>query len=344
MTTATRHTSTTHVMHLPTDVPRRIAAVVLGLIGVALLATTFVNNLFNVGPSFEDLMKSFRPHLTSAAITTAHSDVNGLSAAGTEMQSKMLPTLAAELKMTPAQLSAYLSGNFAQVSAGVTQLPGIVTRFDGVVTTLDKQRPLFASADAIPTKSLPATTVPWGLAFAGIAALGAGALMWWRPRVGGAVAAGVGLLLVAVPLMLSLPGKASDADKLNANLKPVYTASFIAQANSALSTVSGMGTQMQSSLLPALATQLKMPPAQLQQFLGQQFPATSAALATMSTTVPRFQSLVTAFDKNLGNYNTLKPVKFVPIINTLLVCGILTLLAGATVVLWPRHRQVSLHA
>jgi len=46
-------------------------------------------------------------------------------------------------------------------------LPTAIPTFDGLINTLDKQRPLFASADAIPTKSLPATTVPWALLGAG---------------------------------------------------------------------------------------------------------------------------------------------------------------------------------
>lgn len=48
-----------------------------------------------------------------------------------------------------------------------------------------------------------------------------------------------------------------------------------------------MGTEMQTKMLPALATQLKMSPEQLQAFLGSNFPATAKALQTMPAGWPR---------------------------------------------------------
>lgn len=343
-TSPPKHRQTTHHVHLPRSAPRRTAAAVLGVLGALLIATTFANNLFKVGPSFEDLMGGFRPHLTSSAISTAHADVTGLGAAGTEMQTRMLPALAQQLGMTPTQFSAYLATTYPQVSAGVQSLPQISTTFDGLVTTLDQQRPLFRSADAIPTKDLPATTVPWSLAGAGVLLLGTGALLWARPRPAATVAVVLGGLMVVVPILLSLPQKAADADDLNSNLKPVYTAAMVQQAQGALATVSAMGTQLQTSMLPDLAARLHLTPAQLQQMLAQSYPATSAALASLPQAMPRFQALVRDFDAHLGDYRTLKPVSFAPIIWTLLGVGALTLVTGAAMLLWPRHTVVTLRA
>src|SRR5207302_8792698 len=96
-------------------------------------------------------------------------------------------------------------------------------QFGGVVGTLAAEQGRFASADAIPTTSLPATTVPWGLLVAGIVLLGLGIVVAIRPgRVLALVAVALGALLVVVPLSLSLPHKASAADTMNAHLKPVY--------------------------------------------------------------------------------------------------------------------------
>lgn len=346
MTLSTTHTAkhrqTTHHVHLPTSAPRRTVAVVLAVLGAVLLGVTFANNLFKVGPSFEDLMGGFRPHLTSTAIATAHTDVRGLGAAGTEMQTVMLPALAQQLGMTPTELSAYLATTYPSVDAGIKALPQISTTFDGLVTTLDDQRPLFRSADAIPTQDLSASTVPWSLAGAGVLLLMAGAAVWYRPRRAAALAVVLGVLMVVVPLVLTLPQKAADADDLNANLKPVYTQALVTQAQGALTTVSAMATELQTSMLPDLATQLKLTPAQLQQMLGQSFPATAAALADLPTAMPRFQSLVGTFDDNLGNYDTLKPVSFAPIIWTLMAAGLLTVLAAGAVLVRPRHTVVPL--
>jgi hypothetical protein len=337
MTTQTRHQPTTHVIHLPRSSPRKVVAGVVVLLGAALLTVTFTNNLFNVGPSFETLTGDFRPHMTSASMTTARADISGLSSAGTELQTKMMPAMAQRLGMTPPAFSAYVKANYPQVSAGMTALPQITSTFSGLVTTLDQQRPLFRSADAIPTTNLPATTVPWALAGAGGVLMLLGAGIWVRPRLGATIAVGLGTLMVAAPLALSLPQKASNADQLNSNLKPVYTASLVAQAQGAVTTVSAMGTQLQNAMLPALAAQLQMTPQQLQQFLGQSFPATAAALGNLPTALPRFQGLVTVFNDNLGNYNTMKPVSLAPIVWITMTLGLLTALGGGAVLLWPRH-------
>jgi len=64
----------------------------------------------------------------------------------------------------------------------------------------------------------------------------------------------------------------------------------------------------------------------------------SEAIGNLPTALPRFQSLVADFDSNLGNYDTLKPVSFVPIIWTTMGLGLLTLIGGSVALLWPRHK------
>jgi hypothetical protein len=340
MTTAVRPPSISQQVHIPRRSVRKAVAGLVIALGAVTLGMTAANNLFNVGPSFENLMGDFRPHLTNSAIATDRSDLAGLAAAGTELQTKMVPALAQQLGMTPAEFSAFVAKSYPQVSTGLTALPQITTTFNGLVTTLDKQRPLFRSADAIPTKDVPATTMPWALAGVGVVLILLGGWMWVRPRAGAMVAVGLGALLVATPLVLTLPQKAADADQLNSNLKPVYTATLVAQSKAALTTVSAMGTQLQTEMLPALAGRLQMTPTQLQQFLGQNFPATAAALSNLPAAMPRFQSLVTAFDSNLDNYNTLKPVEFVPIIWTMIVVGLLVGLGGTAVLLRPPYKTL----
>ena len=339
MTTVVRHQPTTHQVQLPRRSPRKVIAALIILLGVIMLGLT-VTNLFKVGPSFESMMGDFRPHLTTSSIATSRSDIAGLGAAGAEMQTKLVPAMAQQLGITPSEFSLFVAKAYPSVTAGLVSLPGIVTTFDALVTTLDQQRALFRSADAIPTKNLPATTVPWALAVGGLLLMLVGGAVWIRPRAGAMVAVAVGAVLLAAPLALSLPQKASDADQLNRNLKPVYTAALITQSKAALMTVSAMGTQMQTAMLPALAQQLKMTPPQLQQMLGRSFPATGAALSNLPAAVPRFQSMVTAFDSNLANYNTLKPVSFVPIIWTMMALGLLTAVGGGVVLLWPQHKML----
>lgn len=326
--TRTPHASATRTT-LRTGWPRKLAAVVMIAIGGAFIAVTLMANLYHVGPAFDRLTDGFRPVMTQKAIQTDRADIATLSAAGTEISTTMLPQLAQQLNMTSEQMNAMMTTQFPDVAAGLAALPTITPTFDGLTTTLDQQRPLFASADAIPTSNLPATTVPWSLLAVGILCVGIGVVLWFAPRTGAVFATVVGLALVVVPLSLNMVTKASDADQMNANLKPVYTQQLITQATGALQTLSAMGTQMQDSMLPALATQLNMTPDQLQTMIQTRYPATAAALADLQASMTRFQGLVATFDQHLADYNTLKPVSLEPIVWMMIAGGIaMTVLGG----------------
>ena len=307
------------------------------LIGLTFIAMTLIVNLFSVGPAFERLTDGFRPVMTQQSIASAREHVAQLGATGTEIQTKVFPALAQQLKMTPAQMNSLMESGFPATTAGLKALPIVVPNFNNLLTTLDQQRPYFASADAIPTKNLPATTLPWALLVAGIGVAAIGVYMWFAPRPAAIVAVVVGAVLVAVPLMFSMPQKASDADQLNSNLKPVYTQSLITQSSTALTTLGAMGTQMQTQMLPALATQLKMTPAQLNGMFAQQFPNTAAALTDMPATMKQFQGLVATFRSHLSDYNTLKPVALLPIVWVMIGGGIALLLVGGAGVWFTRR-------
>jgi ABC-type multidrug transport system fused ATPase/permease subunit len=308
---------------------RRVAGVVVVLVGVVFLVTTFVNNLFEVGPAFEEMIDDFRPLLEEEAIATANGDLVMLAAAGEEFTTQIAPAMAQQLGMTPEEFGAFVQTNFPDVANGMAALPQITTTFSGLIDTLDSQRALFQSADEIPTKDLPATTVPWSILLAGILTIIVGLVMFFVPgRVGSILAVVLGALLVVVPLILNLPQKAADADELNDNLRPIYTEELVAGAEQALGTVAAMGTQMQNEMLPALAQQLGMSPDELNQFLGANFPATATALQSLPTALERFTVFTETFANNLDNYNTLKDVKFVPIIWTIIIGGVVVVLAG----------------
>jgi len=299
------------------------------LIGIVLIGSTFVNNLFEVGPAFEEMIDDFRPMLTNEALDTAKADIGGLGAVAEEFETAVIPGMSAQLGMDTEQFGAFLSENFPAVAQGAAALPAISETFDGLIGTLEAEQGRFASADAIPTESLPATTVPWGMLGAGIVAVIIGLVMFVRPRFGSMLALTLGVLLVAVTAALSLPQKAADADQLNENLEPVYTAELVTGAEGALGVVGAMGDELQNEMLPALAEQLEMQPDELSGFIGENFPAMAGVMANMESTMGRFQGMVTSFDSNLDNYDTLKPVKFVPIIWTLIVAGVGLVIFGA---------------
>ncbi|NNF55101.1 MAG: hypothetical protein HKN03_11750 [Acidimicrobiales bacterium] len=314
------------------SVYRRSAALLVAAVGVVFLVSTLANNLFTVGPDFEEMIDDFRPALTEESIATAKTDLVMLEGVGAEFEAAIVPAVAPQLGMTEAEFMSFIEANFPDVASGVAALPEIVPTFNGLVDTLDSQRDLFQSADEIPTEALPATTVPWGFLVAGISLLVIGALLFKPGWLAVALAGGFGVLVVGVVLVLSLIPKAADADELNDNLRPIYTPELVEQAKGALITVEAMGTQMQTEMLPALAQQLGMDQTQLNGFLGENFPATAQALGSMPEALGRFGDLTQTFDDNLDNYETIEPVSFFPIIWTLMVGAWIVL--GAAVLAW----------
>ena len=328
MTTDVREAPATTDGSRSVSVSRKIAGAVAIVVGIVFLAMTFMNNLFEVGPAFEELIDDFRPILTSESLDTARTDVAGLAAAGEEFTTVVAPGMAQALGLSAEEFTGMMQAQYPDVFNGVVALPEITATFNGLIDTLDSQQDLFASADAIPTNDLPATTVPWIITISGILAIVLGALLFMPGRLWAFLLFGFGAVLIIVTFALSLPQKAADADQLNENLSPIYTQELIDGANVSLATVSAMGAQLQTEMFPDLAAQLGMNEEQLGAFFGENFPATAAAVQTMPEAIPRFEAFVGTFDTNLANYEVIQPVAFAPIIWVVLFGGVVLLLAG----------------
>lgn len=306
---------------------KRLPAFGVLAIGVVVLIVLFANNLFTVGSAFEELTDAFRPIMTDEAIATAQADVAGLGAVSDEFQNDVAPAVAGALQMSPDELNTFLGSNFPSVAAGVGALPEIVPQFTGVVGLLAEQQSNFESADAIPTGSLPASTVPWILLLIGIGALLVGILMLGTNPKSWLFATAFGAVVVVLSLLLSFLPKSGAADDLNEALKPVYTPELVAGSAQALGVVGAMGQEMQEKMLPALGQQLNMNEEQMAGFLSQ-FPATEAALGGLGDSLGRFQGMITAFDSQLDNYDTIKNTALYPISLTVLLGGLLIMACG----------------
>lgn len=318
---------------------KRPSAVIIAVVGVVLVAVTVARSLFAVGPAFEEMIDDFRPWLADESIATLRADVAMLGGAVEEFQTVMAPALAAQLQMDPVAFNEMLGTQFPAVATGMAVIPEAAPTFAGIIDLLDDQQGNFAAADAIPTTSLPATTVPWGLMLLGLGFVGLGVWMYvTRARLSAIVAAAVAAVVIVAAFVLSLPGKASDADDLNEALKPVYTEETVTGAAGAVEAIGAMGQEMQESMLPGLAAMLGMDEATVQAFLGENFPAVAGAMVAMPEALPRFQAVVTTFDTNLDNYDTLRPVAFSPII-WIMVIGSLVVLVAAGLVLVRREES-----
>jgi hypothetical protein len=306
---------------------KRLPAFGVLAIGVIVLVVLFNTSLFGVGSAFEELTDEFRPLMTDEAISAAAGDVAGLGDVAEEFETDLAPAVASALGMSPDELDTFLGTNFPAVAAGVEALPNIVSELSGVVGLLGEQQDNFASADQIPTSFLPANTVPWIILLIGIGAVLVAILMLGDTSKPWLIAALFGVVVIALSLRLSFLPKSTAADDMNAALKPVYTEQLVADSGQALGVVGAMGQQMKEDLLPALGQQLNMTEQQMDEFL-RQFPATAAALDGLDDSLERFQTMVTAFDGQLDNYDTIKETALYPIALMVLVAGLLSLGCG----------------
>jgi hypothetical protein len=310
------------------SLPLKISGGISILVGIVFIIVTLMNSLFQVGPAFEEMIDDFRPLLTDESLATARADIAGLEAVGVEFETAVVPGLAQAFGMTPDEFAATMAAQYPDIARGMASLPEITVTFNGLIDTLDSQQELFASADAIPTSNLPADTVPWIIMLSGIAAIVVGVLMFMPGRVWSILAIVLGAVLLISTFALSLPSKAADADQLNENLTPIYTQELIDGASESLVVIGAMGNQMATEMLPDLATQMGMSEGELGAFLGENFPATAAAIETMPATLQRFEAFVGVFAVNLENYQTIQPVAFTPIIWMMVIGGALILLLG----------------
>ena len=300
--------------------------IAVALAGATLIALAVIPGLFSVAPKFSDLTTNFKPEMTASTVAELRADLSSLTAAQNQFTTQAVPALATELGMTPAQLSATIQAQFPATATGMAAVPALTAKFNQVLTIMDNQLGNFRQADSIPTASISPTVIPWVLLVLGLVLIAGGAFLrrWWR--VGLAIV--VGALMIVTPLALSLPGKASAADTMNVQMKPVFTAQTVASAKASLATMDAMGVELQAKLIPALSEMLKLQPAQLEAVLAANSPALAGALTTLPASMTQFSALVTAFAESLTDYNDINTTQFAPIIDTILATGGFLVLVG----------------
>jgi hypothetical protein len=163
---------------------RRIVAVMAGVLGVGVIATTLILSVPAKTHAVDNMTAAFRPIFTTQSTEQARSYIATLHAMDTQLTAEALPGLAAMLKVTPQQFTESLASAFPEIATGLQELPAILGRIDTLVTTVSDNIDNFTLADAIPTRTLSATGVEWQLAIPAavliIAATGLGVGEWRR--------------------------------------------------------------------------------------------------------------------------------------------------------------------
>ncbi len=318
---------------------RKVSFGLVLVAGVFWLVSTLVLGYPSKTQAVDHLTSSLRPAFTNASLAQDHSDITTVNQFVKQFETRAVPALSKDLHVTPTQLVTQLGTKYPKVGRGIAQLPTSLPYFDHLVAGLQAQQKNFDQAAAIPTKSLPATTVNWLFVALGVIgiAIGLGGLVFGR-RAGGVLlglAAAVGVVVIAVSLIISVPAKTQAVDNLTNAFRPVFTAQGAAETRTYLDNFQGLYQQLSTEALPGLATALKVTPAQLDASLGQQFPAVAAGLKAMPGILSRFDVLVTKIQQNLGNFHQADSIPTATTPATLLQAqlvvpaGVLALAGGA---------------
>ncbi len=211
-----------------------------------------------------------------------------------------MPLLAKLTHQSNAQVVALVSQTFPSVgkvlaskdNAGQPFADGqsYLQHASGYVTTVSStvaaQQHNFDNARQIPVKGLPTIALSWLFVILGVVTLAIGGLTIWRPgtaRAMGAALMALGLAVVAITLIIDVPGKTQSVDNLTNAFRPVFATSgplSIDQGAQYLNNVGAADTTLETQLLPTLSTVLRLPQSAVAATLTQASPQVAAALFT----------------------------------------------------------------
>ena len=290
-----------------------LAAVVL--IGAFLIVLPLATSLPGKSDASGVMMSAFRPQMTDAALAQGRVDQQTMTAMADQLNNAMIPAVAAQMHMTPAQLSEYLAANFPATGKGMAALPSMLPFFANLQNTMQGQQANFQQADQIPTGFLPPTTMTALFVIPGALLVLAGLFGFYRPaRVRSTFAAAgvVSLLTVVGLLSVSMSSKAAAADEMTTAFQPVFAAQNVQQARAYTDTAQAMSTEFTTATLPGLATALHVTPAQLTATMAQDFPAVATGVAQLPQIVQRMQTATGLIEANVDNYNQSASIPWSP--------------------------------
>ncbi|GAB6983848.1 hypothetical protein [Nocardioides pyridinolyticus] len=323
---------------------RRIAAGLVLLVGAFWLVSPFALGYSGKTAAVDDMTGDFRPVFSDAGLEQTNADIGTVNAFAAQFHDEAVPSLARQLGISPDEFVSALGHEYPEVGAGMQQLPESLPYFNATVDALNQQQGNFHDADAVPTGFLPAKTVHWLFVVLGIVALLLGVFLLRTPPTHAAPSSGrrllmgvaaLGVAVVAVTFLLSVPQKTQAVDDLTGAFRPVFTDAGAQQARDYLTTIQKMDDQLNGEALAGLATMLGVTPDQLAATLGEQFPDVATGLQEMPDILARFDALVTTIENNVGTFQQADaiPTRSQPttwlVAQLLVPAGVLVIAGGA---------------
>ena len=113
--------------------PGRVWAILAVVLGAGLVIVTFALSLPQKAADADELNENLTPIYTQELIDGATGSLAIIGAMGQEMQTKMLPDLAAQMGMSPDELNAFMGENFPATAQAMQSMPESLPRFESFV-------------------------------------------------------------------------------------------------------------------------------------------------------------------------------------------------------------------
>jgi disulfide bond formation protein DsbB len=271
---------------------RRMAAIAACVIGIGLVIAPFAFRLFERGDAGERVVNRFEQTMSTAGLAALQTNFKAIGDFEQQLTDRAFPLFASQLGMSQGEFSSYVRDRFPAIQAGIEQIPPTAAFVGPVIPEIVADQDEFEAVASLPFLGLPISSFAWLLLGLGVllVVLGVAAL-----RSAGGVALGalavVGLGMLVVPFIFSIPSKASDAAKLR-DLGDVALSQKAADAAAAANDViNGTVEQTGGELLPAIASRLGTSQAAVDALVEQHAPAVETGIKAWPTIRPGAQQL-----------------------------------------------------
>jgi hypothetical protein len=290
---------------------RRISLTVVLVVGVVWVAATFVFGLWSKAPAADHLTNNLNAAFTPAAIAQEHADAVAVNRVATDLSTTTVPLVGRLTHASDAQAAALLATTWPTVGRllstrddagrpfanGQTYVQNAADYVTAVAGIIQAERPSFLQAEQIPIKSLPAQALTWLFVILGLVTLAIGGVFIWKPDLArplGAALVALGLVVVAVTLIINVPGKTQSVDNVTNAFRPVFATSgplSIDQGQRYLTAVGAADQTLSTQLVPTLATLLDTTPGNVTGVLSTNDPVLVNALFGRDAVNPQVSPL-----------------------------------------------------
>lgn len=313
---------------------KRLSTGVVLSIGAVWVLATFVLGLWGKTAAADRLTGNLKPAFSTAGIQQESADAAAVHNVVSELSTKTIPFLAAQLHTTPQAVTKLLASQYPAIGKALSKTDNEGKPFsDGkpylahasgylttVVSTIQANQKDFGNASDIPTSYLPTKTLAWLFLLLGLITLSVGGLVIAKPGLAKqliAAVAALGVVVVAVTYLLDVPGKTQSLDNVTNEFRPVFASSgplSIVEGQKYLATVRAADVALETKVIPALPTLLHLSLDDVVGALRSNSPAVAGALldkdrrnpkvSVLGGIVERFDSLAATVSSDIGDFRS----------------------------------------